>query len=90
MPQRIIVQHAQCTQMRASWHVLTHHTLVLLSTYCNLLLYIEQQEDPREVEAAKHDLNYIGLTGNIGCMGEWYIYTIYSVQACCSLLCCVV
>jgi succinyl-CoA synthetase beta subunit len=26
------------------------------------------QEDPREVEAAKHDLNYIGLTGNIGCM----------------------
>jgi succinyl-CoA synthetase beta subunit len=26
------------------------------------------QEDIREVEAAKHDLNYIGLTGNIGCM----------------------
>jgi succinyl-CoA synthetase beta subunit len=26
------------------------------------------QEDVREVEAAKHDLNYIGLTGNIGCM----------------------
>lgn len=26
------------------------------------------QEDPREVAAAKHDLNYIGLTGNIGCM----------------------
>jgi len=26
------------------------------------------QEDPREVEAAKHDLNYIGLDGNIGCM----------------------
>lgn len=26
------------------------------------------QEDPREVEAAMHDLNYIGLTGNIGCM----------------------
>lgn len=26
------------------------------------------QEDQREVEAAKHDLNYIGLTGNIGCM----------------------
>lgn len=23
-----------------------------------------------QVEAAKHDLNYIGLTGNIGCMGE--------------------
>lgn len=26
------------------------------------------QEDFREVEAAKYDLNYIGLTGNIGCM----------------------
>ena len=26
------------------------------------------QEDPREVEAHQHDLNYIGLTGNIGCM----------------------
>jgi len=26
------------------------------------------QEDPREVDAAKYDLNYIGLTGNIGCM----------------------
>jgi succinyl-CoA synthetase beta subunit len=26
------------------------------------------QEDWREVEAAKYDLNYIGLTGNIGCM----------------------
>lgn len=26
------------------------------------------QEDKREVEAAKYDLNYIGLSGNIGCM----------------------
>ncbi|RYG67480.1 ADP-forming succinate--CoA ligase subunit beta [archaeon] len=26
------------------------------------------QEDWREVEAAKHDLNYIGLSGSIGCM----------------------
>jgi succinyl-CoA synthetase beta subunit len=26
------------------------------------------QEDPREVEASRHDLNYIGLDGNIGCM----------------------
>jgi succinyl-CoA synthetase beta subunit len=26
------------------------------------------QEDPREVDAAKYDLNYIGLDGNIGCM----------------------
>jgi len=26
------------------------------------------QEDPREVKAAEYDLNYIGLTGNIGCL----------------------
>ena len=26
------------------------------------------QEDPREVEAHKYDLNYIGLDGSIGCM----------------------
>lgn len=26
------------------------------------------QEDPREVEASKYDLNYVGLDGNIGCM----------------------
>jgi hypothetical protein len=33
------------------------------------------QEDPREVEASKYDLNYIGLDGNIGCMGtlSWWI-----------------
>lgn len=28
----------------------------------------ESQEDPREVAAARADLNYIGLDGNIGCM----------------------
>jgi len=28
----------------------------------------ESQKDPRESEAEKHDLNYIGLDGNIGCM----------------------
>jgi succinyl-CoA synthetase beta subunit len=27
-----------------------------------------EQEDPREVEAKKHDLSYVGLQGNIGCM----------------------
>lgn len=26
------------------------------------------QEDPKEVEAAKFELNYIALDGNIGCM----------------------
>ncbi len=28
----------------------------------------EGEEDPREVEASKHDLNYIGLDGNIACL----------------------
>ena len=28
----------------------------------------EDEEDPREVAASRHGLNYIGLTGNIGCM----------------------
>ena len=28
----------------------------------------ESEEDPTELEAAKHDLNYIKLDGNIGCM----------------------
>jgi len=26
------------------------------------------EEDPREVEASKYDLNYVGMDGNIGCM----------------------
>lgn len=28
----------------------------------------ETQEDPRDIEALKHDLNYIGLDGNIACL----------------------
>ena len=28
----------------------------------------KSQEDPREINAAEHDLSYIGLEGNIGCM----------------------
>jgi succinyl-CoA synthetase beta subunit len=28
----------------------------------------ESEEDPAELEAAKHDLNYVKLDGNIGCM----------------------
>ena len=31
------------------------------------------QEDEREVTAAKSDLNYIGLDGNIGCLGPGLI-----------------
>src|SRR6202000_3381561 len=28
----------------------------------------EDEEDPKELEASKHDLNYIALDGSIGCM----------------------
>lgn len=28
----------------------------------------EDEEDPKEIEASKHDLSYIALDGNIGCM----------------------
>jgi succinyl-CoA synthetase beta subunit len=28
----------------------------------------ESEEDPMEIEASKHDLNYVKLDGNIGCM----------------------
>ena len=31
-------------------------------------MYDESQEDPQEAEAAKHDLSYVSLDGNIGCM----------------------
>ncbi len=31
-------------------------------------LHDEMEEDPKEVEAAKHNLNYVALDGNIGCM----------------------
>lgn len=36
------------------------------------------QEDPRDVEAAKHDLNYIGLDGSIGCLGEFPTLLIFN------------
>jgi succinyl-CoA synthetase beta subunit len=32
------------------------------------------ESDKREVEAAKYNLNYIGMDGNIGCMGQYYKY----------------
>ena len=31
-------------------------------------LHDEMEEDPKEIEAAKHNLNYVALDGNIGCM----------------------
>ena len=32
------------------------------------ILRDEDEEDARELEAAKHELSYISLDGNIGCM----------------------
>lgn len=31
------------------------------------------ESDPREVDAAKYHLNYIGMDGNIACMGMYTI-----------------
>lgn len=33
------------------------------------------ESDPREIIASKHNLNYIGMSGNIGCLGEISFYT---------------
>lgn len=30
------------------------------------------ESDPREVIAHQHNLNYIGMDGNIGCLGEMF------------------
>ena len=30
----------------------------------------QTETDPREQEAARHNLNYIGMDGNIGCLGK--------------------
>ena len=35
------------------------------------------QEDEREVEAGKANLNYIGLDGSIGCLGKLQHFLIY-------------
>ena len=32
------------------------------------------EDDPREVEAEKYGLNYIGMDGNIGCMGMFFLF----------------
>jgi succinyl-CoA synthetase beta subunit len=36
------------------------------------------ESDPREVMANKHNLNYIGMDGNIGCLGK-VIYAHYTI-----------
>lgn len=33
----------------------------------------DRQEDKLEVRAAKANLNYIRLDGNIGCMGQYFL-----------------
>ncbi len=61
------------------------------------------QEDPRETHAAKHGLNYIGLDGDIGCLGRCHTpapapcslpapcccpHVTYFAVLCCAVLCC--
>ena len=44
------------------------------------------ESDPREVEANKHNLNYIGMKGNIGCMGKFNFNVCIDVTGKSSLL----
>ena len=42
------------------------------------------ETDPREVEATLHHLNYIGLEGNIGCLGnQIYGFVVHVFCFCC-------
>ena len=45
----------------------------------------QSESDPREVEAGKYDLNYIGLDGNIACLGE-YDSIQYKYPAICTVI----
>ena len=45
------------------------------------------ENDPREVEAAKSDFNYIGMTGNIGCLGKCSYVHVFT-HASISIFCC--
>lgn len=41
------------------------------------------ESDPKEVLAASHNLNYIAMDGNIGCLGKWNIsYTLFLYNFC--------
>ena len=38
------------------------------------------ETDPREVQAAKYNLSYIGMDGNIACLGELCSIVVYSEE----------
>lgn len=38
------------------------------------------ESDPTETEAAKYDLKYIGLDGNIACFGEFFFLCLFKKQ----------
>ena len=42
------------------------------------------ETDPRELEAGKHNLNYVGMEGSIGCLGNYsstlYLYPYLGLQ----------
>ena len=46
------------------------------------------KNDPREVEAAKSDLNYVGMTGNVGCLGKYIAMCMYTSMHQCSVATC--
>lgn len=41
----------------------------------------KSEQDAREVEAESYNLNYVGLDGNIGCLGkDIYLYITYDIS----------
>ena len=40
------------------------------------------ESDPREVEAHKHNLNYIAMDGNIACLGEMLLWSKHFTSVC--------
>jgi succinyl-CoA synthetase beta subunit len=51
-------------------HREVRHAFSLLSYISCPNINLSMRSLTEQVEAAKYDLNYIGLSGNIGCMGE--------------------
>lgn len=49
---------------------------LLFVDVCVMMQRDFSMEDPREVEASKSNLNYIGLDGEIGCMGTFPLRTL--------------
>ena len=90
---RCVLATSTCSPLNTSNHIRVH-TFARAVVVCDAKLNFDDnaeyrqkpvfdlrdttQEDAREVAASEYDLNYIGLDGNIGCMGSCFTYTCVS------------